>query len=301
MATATERLIEAAGGVLWRPATGGRGVEIALVHRPKYDDWSIPKGKLRPDEHPLLAALREIQEETGFTGHLGRGLGEIRYLKDGAPKRVRYWAVEAIDGQFVPDDEVDQLMWLPPREAVAHLTPGRDEPIIDSFVREVRPTTACVAVRHGSAGDRASWQGDDHERPLDDLGRRQALALAPVLHALGVRRVLSADVLRCLDTVGPFAAEQRITIESEPLLSETGFAAAPEAAVERVLNVMDTRQPVALCSQGKTIPDLFQRVCKAIGGVDWHDSVPKGAMLVLHLTTGVEPELVGIEQFPALA
>ena len=111
MAATMERVIEAAGGVLWRHTAGDTGdagtagVEIALVHRPKYDDWSLPKGKLVAAEHPVIGALREILEETGFGGRPGRRLGETRYLKDGVPKRVRYWSVEATGGQFMPGDE----------------------------------------------------------------------------------------------------------------------------------------------------------------------------------------------------
>src|SRR3954452_5299503 len=106
--------IEAAGGVLWRYAADG-SVEIALVHRPKYDDWSIPKGKLKRREHLLLGALREVAEETGVQPLLGRPLGEIRYLKDGLPKRVRYWAMSCADGagsyalESDENDEVDLL------------------------------------------------------------------------------------------------------------------------------------------------------------------------------------------------
>jgi 8-oxo-dGTP pyrophosphatase MutT (NUDIX family)/phosphohistidine phosphatase SixA len=300
MATATERVIEAAGGVVWRPAQGGLGVEIALVHRPKYDDWSIPKGKLLPDEHPLVGALRETDEETGFVGHPGRGLGEIRYMKDGTPKRVRYWSIAAIDGDFIANAEVDQVMWLPPREAMLHLSHGRDErPIIEEFMRDVRPTTPYVIARHGSAGERATWSSSDRERPLDDLGHAQALALAPVLHAIGVRRVLSADVLRCLDTVGPFAAECKLTVESEPLLSESGFLAAPDAAADRVLAIIADAEPAVLCSQGKAIPPLLKRVCDRLGGPTWDGSVTKGGFVVLHIADD-EPRLVGVDRYPAV-
>src|SRR5438270_14081985 len=118
-----QRLIEAAGGVLWRAAIGGPGVEVALVHRPKYDDWSLPKGKLTAGEHPLLGGLREVWEETGHHAVPGRPLGEIRYLKDGDPKRVRYWAMQAESGGFAPGGEVDQLVWPPPRAGQRHLLP----------------------------------------------------------------------------------------------------------------------------------------------------------------------------------
>ena len=301
MAVTAERLIEAAGGVLWRPAEGGLGVEVALVHRPKYDDWSVPKGKLLPGEHPLLAALREVEEETGYVGRLGRALGEVRYLKDGVPKRVRYWAIEAVDGAFISGEEVDQLMWLPPREARLHLQPERDRPIIDAFMADVRPTRSCVVVRHGSAGERAAWTGDDRERPLDLLGHQQALALVPVLDVLGARRVLSADVLRCLDTVGPFAVATRLTVESEPLLSESGYSTAPEAALDRLLEVLLGDEPVVVCSQGKAIPPLLRRAGAMLGLRDLEASVPKGGFAVLHLADGFEPVLTAFECFPPVA
>ncbi len=297
MSVSTDRLIEAAGGVLWRSAEGGVGVEIALVHRPKYDDWSVPKGKLFTDEHSLVGAIREVEEETGYAGRLGRPLGEVRYAKDGSPKRVRYWAVEALHGTFVSGDEVDQLMWLPPKEAMLHLSPDRDRPIVEAFMADVRPTRSCVVVRHGSAGERSAWNGDDRERPLDQLGHRQALSLMPVLDVLGVRRVLSADVLRCLDTVGPYAAERKLTVESEPLLSESGYSASPEAAADRLVEVLRGGESVVLCSQGKTIPPLLRRVISELRGPDVETSVPKGGFIVLHMAVD-DSALVALDRFP---
>jgi 8-oxo-(d)GTP phosphatase len=285
MADASDRFIEAAGGVLWRPVAGGLGVEIALVHRPKYDDWSVPKGKLLTDEHALVGALREVAEETGFTGRPGRALGETKYLKEGAPKRVRYWAVEAQAGEFVVNAEVDQVMWLPPREAALHLNSDRDRPIVEAFALDVRPTTPCVVVRHGSAGERSGFDGNDRERPLDDVGHRQALALIPVLEALDIERVLSADVLRCLDTVGPYAAQRRLSVQSEPLLSESGYAGAPEAAADRLVALLDAEPTsTTVCSQGRVIPSLLQRVCSDLHApVAWDGTVPKGGFVVLNL------------------
>jgi 8-oxo-(d)GTP phosphatase len=300
MADAPDRFVEAAGGVLWRPAAGGIGVEIALVHRPKYDDWSVPKGKLLTDEHALVGALREVAEETGFTGPPGRSLGESRYLKDGSPKRVRYWAVEAREGEFAVNAEVDQLMWLPPREAALHLNPDRDRPIVEAFALDVRVTTACVVVRHGSAGERSSFDGNDRERPLDDVGHRQALELIPVLEALRVERVLSADVLRCLDTVGPYAAQRRLSVQSEPLLSESGYAGAPEAAAERLVALLDAEStPTAVCSQGRVIPPLLQRVCGELNApVAWDGTVPKGGYVVLNLTrTDVRATVASVDRY----
>ena len=294
--------IEAAGGVLWRPALGATAVEVALVHRPKYDDWSLPKGKLAGGEHPLLGAVREVQEETGHLGVPGRPLGEIRYYKDGDPKRVRYWAMSLAGGAFTPSEEVDQLIWLPPREGQRFLMPDRDRRILAEFARDTDPTWPLVLVRHGSAGDRASWRGPDRERPLDPIGHAQAMAFVPLLDMYQVLRVLSADVLRCLETVGPYAALHRLPVESEPLVSESGFDAHPQRAVDRLITVLADREPAAICSQGKSMPDLVAGVCRALDYEPPADTTTrKGGFWVLHASGNGKLKLVAIERFDAVA
>lgn len=299
---ATPARIEAAGGVLWRPALGAAGVEVALVHRPKYDDWSLPKGKLEEGEHPLLAAVREVEEETGFVGVPGRPLGEVRYLRDGDTKRVRYWAMAAERGAFAPSDEVDQMMWLPAKEGQRFLMADRDRGILTEFSTDPDLTWPLVIVRHGSAGDRASWPGPDRERPLDDVGQAQAQALVPLLNMYRIGRVLSADVLRCMETVGPYAALHRLAVESEPLVSEGGFAAHPERAVERMLTLIADREPVAVCSQGKAMPDLVARICRQMGESPPADTViRKGGFCVLHVAANGKLRLMATERFDPVA
>ena len=139
-------VIRAAGGILWRPATGGDpgAIEVAVVHRPRYDDWSLPKGKLAQGESDRDAAIREVLEETGFHVRVGEPLGTTRYrrLVNGVdrPKVVRWWAMRAASGAFAPNDEVDELQWVSPERARTILTSASDLTALRRFAdMRVRP------------------------------------------------------------------------------------------------------------------------------------------------------------------
>ncbi|MFF4606950.1 NUDIX hydrolase [Streptomyces sp. NPDC001339] len=145
MTSPQKSVVRAAGCVLWRHAPSGNdldagtgnletNLEIGLVHRPKYDDWSHPKGKLKRGEDALAGAVREVTEETGMDCRPGAPLPTSYYLAGGRPKRVRYWAAEAVTGSFTPSAEVDRLIWLPPAEARARLTYERDRPLVDALL-----------------------------------------------------------------------------------------------------------------------------------------------------------------------
>ncbi|MEV0120568.1 NUDIX hydrolase [Streptomyces sp. NPDC050703] len=128
----------AAGCVLWRRSAGG-GLELCLVHRPRYDDWSFPKGKLKRGEDALAGALREVEEETGHRCAPGARLPTARYTVQGRPKRVDYWAAEATGGHFEPNSEVDRVRWLPPGEARDRLTQPRDKQLVDALLGVLNP------------------------------------------------------------------------------------------------------------------------------------------------------------------
>ncbi|MFJ8362215.1 NUDIX hydrolase [Streptomyces sp. NPDC093984] len=138
----TEETIRAAGCVLWRRSPVDGALEICLVHRPKYDDWSHPNGKLKRGEDPLTGALREVAEETGYTAVPGAALPTAHYLANGLPKQVRYWAAEATDGSFAPNREVDRVLWLPPVAARHRLTQPRDRELVDTLLRVLEQPTA---------------------------------------------------------------------------------------------------------------------------------------------------------------
>ncbi|MGC9543711.1 NUDIX hydrolase [Streptomyces sp. UG1] len=130
--------VHAAGCVLWRRSPVDGELEICLIHRPKYDDWSHPKGKLKHGEEPLACALREVAEETGHRAEPGAELPTLRYLANDRPKEVRYWAAEAGPGVFVPNSEVDRLLWLSPAGARSRLTQPRDRSLVDALLASLR-------------------------------------------------------------------------------------------------------------------------------------------------------------------
>ena len=262
-----------AGGVLWRRPHRDRGsaggIEVAVVHRPRYDDWTLPKGKLNPGESDLEAALREIEEETGHTGAPGRHLGEVSYMKPTAgedrPKIVRYWEIRAQGGAFTPNEEVDDLRWLTLDGAGNTLSREGDHAILDVFRNGPVTTSVVLMVRHASAGSRSEWRGDDRARPLDNEGRRQAAGLVSVLRPWAVTEIVSADFSRCVQTVEPFAQTIGVTIREDPLFSEQCYPGHETKAVDLTRAMANGESATCVCSQGDVIPDLLGRLADRDG------------------------------------
>jgi 8-oxo-dGTP diphosphatase len=295
--------IRAAGGVVWRQAAdhaSNAAIEIAIVHRPRYDDWSLPKGKLAAGETLLEGGLREVFEETGYRVRPGRALGDVRYLKNsgGAPREkvVHYWTMEAVGGAFTPSREVDELLWLSPEGAHALLTRSTDKEILDRFSAGPVRTGTVLLARHGSAGDADKWDGDDRMRPLDDTGRDQADELVRLLSRFEVMKLVSADYLRCLETLKPIADSIGLEIEEEPLLGEAGYPGRESQAIEAIRKLGDHDEAVAVCSQRVVIPDLMKRLAEE-DGVELPDpfKYKKGSVWALSFEG---PKLVGAEYFP---
>ena len=127
-------IVEAAGGAVWRRTAKGR-IKVLLVHRPRYDDWTLPKGKLDPGETAEAAALREVEEETGLRCRLGDELSPTSYRDPkGRAKVVRYWRMEPLGGEFVPSDEVDELRWVSPADATELLSYDHDRALLQEVV-----------------------------------------------------------------------------------------------------------------------------------------------------------------------
>ncbi len=265
------RTIAAAGGAVWRPCADG-GLEVAVVHRPRYDDWSLPKGKLDRGEHALPAAVREVREETGMEVVVGRRSIRTGYPVEEGLKRVDYWVMQAVGGVFEPNHEVDELRWLTPEDAAALCSHPHDRAVVADLLREDVPRMpTLLLVRHGHAGSRRDWDGPDELRPLDGRGRREAARLAEVLPAFAPTAILSARRTRCEQTVGPLA--ERLGLPVEPLdeLGEEEFAADPEAGlavVEELLAPRPAPGVTVVCSQGGAIPSVLLEL-----GVRW-EGVP---------------------------
>ncbi|MEU4519623.1 NUDIX hydrolase [Amycolatopsis sp. NPDC024027] len=261
--------VRAAGAVLWRGAGGA--TEVALVHRPRYDDWSFPKGKLDPGETIAEAAVREVREETGFTAVLGRYLARTAYpvpSRHGSgtvPKTVDYFAAEAVSGEFEENDEVDELRWLDPTAAEKLLTRPEDVRVLRAFCELPVGLTTLLLVRHAKAGKRDEWSGDDDLRPLSEAGRRQASALRRVLSLFGPDRVLSAPRLRCVQTVHGVAEDFAGEVRHEPLFSEEGYWPDPVLGMARLLAVAGDGGTPVVCSQGGVIPDLVSALADRDG------------------------------------
>ena len=251
--------ILAAGAVLWRESADG-ALEIALVHRPKYDDWSLPKGKLDPGETPVITAVREVAEETGLNSRLGRYLGHVTYPVTGHRKlkRVDYWSARVVDGKFESNLEVDALDWRRLDTVMDALSYPMDRSIVRNFLRQPVETSTLLLVRHAKAGRSDRFAGDDDLRPLEKAGRAQARALVPNLLAFGAAEIYSAPPARCVQTVTPLAEKLGVDVQLEPLFSESGYAAAPEAARKRARDLVSDDTVRVISSQGKVIPDLLE-------------------------------------------
>lgn len=259
---------------MWRD--DGGPLRIALIHRDRYDDWTLPKGKLHSDERELTAAVREVWEETGAAVAVSRRLIEVGYTvaargdaptvgpgaatstADGLPKTVRFWAMHYRDGEFAPNDEVDDLAWLPLDEARARMSHDVDRSVLDSFTATPVPRSVVVLVRHAKAGKRTQWTGDDRLRPLDRAGRRQARGLATFLRAFAPGRVVAADRVRCVQTLEPFAEASGLDLETTETFADEGYLADPDRTRTELLAIAKSAPATVICSQGTALPALVE-------------------------------------------
>lgn len=235
-----------------------------MVHRPSYDDWSLPKGKLHGDEHPLVAAVREVLEETGYRGVPQLRLPPVAYtLPDGRPKTVGFWLMRASGGpvaEVADPTEVDAIDWLTPAAALARLSYPADREMVADAAGRPAITAITPLVRHARAGDRKSWDGDDAARPLDPQGWIDAERLAEVPALFEPERLIAATPLRCRQTLEPLAARLGLPIVADPAFAEPYEPEEVPARVKVAANrlaELRTGPTTVICSQGKVMPPLL--------------------------------------------
>lgn len=277
------RVIPAAGALLWRSDVDHAEPLVALVHRPRYDDWSLPKGKVDPGETEPVTAVREVLEETGYASELGLRLAAVSYPIEQGVKTVRYWAARTLGGEFTPNDEVDELVWLSTADAMKRLRYPHDRKVLRRFVKHPADTRTVLVVRHGTAGTKARYKGDDRKRPLDKHGRAQAESLVGQLLAFGATEIWAAPQVRCHQTVGPLAEELGVAVNDEPTLTEEAYADDHGAARKRTLEIAGAKGTPVICSQGKVIPDLITWWCDRDGVRPDRSRNRKGSTWVLSL------------------
>ncbi|NUP48337.1 MAG: NUDIX domain-containing protein [Catenulispora sp.] len=249
--------VRAAGCVVWRPARSGP--EVAVIHRPRYDDWSFPKGKLDPGESWLAAAVREVFEETGYPVVLGRRLPTQVYdVSFGGParmKRVKYWAAQAaVDAEFVPNSEVDRLEWVPVARARDLLTRQTDQDLLEAFAAAPVDTVPVILLRHAEALARKRWDGAEPERPLTPRGHQDAEALVPALRAYGIGTLVTSPFARCVQTMQPTARSFGVDLGMERALADD---TEPEAARAWLRQVLKAGRPIIACTHRPVLPDLL--------------------------------------------
>jgi 8-oxo-(d)GTP phosphatase len=265
------RLIKAAGGVAWRPGPAGEP-EILLVHRSKYDDWSLPKGKTEPGEPLPVTAAREVLEEGGARLALGRRLVSVRYNVGGRPKRVHYWAarVLSVDERAVPNSEVDEVTWLTAGQAVDKVSYTHDHGVLADFAARPAQTVPLILLRHSKAVSKSGWKRTDESRPLDDGGRSDAKALADLLACFAPRpRLISSTAVRCVETLGPLSEVTGEQVRAEPSLylhNESPLAGAADSAAgltALVREVIAAGEPTVICAHRENLP-LLQEAALAV-------------------------------------
>ena len=269
----SDTAVYAAGAVVWRLVDDK--LRVLLIHRTKYRDVTLPKGKVDPGEMLAETAVREVHEETGIRVALGVPVGVSRYhLASKKQKVVHYWSAEATDdairaSTFVPNSEIAAIEWVSVKKARKRLSYPVDVEILEAFERLVDDgvlhTFPLVVLRHAKAVGRSDWEGEDADRPLTERGTRQAKAITAPLRAFGVRRIVTSDAARCVQTIAPLEKkighEARRTHKISQDAWEDGTADIRSVIGRRIRS----RKPAVLCGHGPVLPAMLEEIALATG------------------------------------
>jgi 8-oxo-dGTP diphosphatase len=254
-------IIQAAGAIVWR--NNKDKTEVVIIHRPKYDDWSFPKGKVEINESLIACAHREVLEETNIQTEFGAFLGDIEYLTPDGKKHVFFWAAKAVNqNAFNPNSEVDQLQWVEVKKVKELLTLETDKKILAQFLKLDFNTKPFILLRHAKAITRDEWPGDDDDRPLDSLGQSQANRLLSVYQVYNLDQIHTSDAVRCYDTVNPMAKSLGIKLEVTGKLSESTYKKDKEKAFDYAKDLIKEDSKILLCSHNPILPKMLNKLTK---------------------------------------
>lgn len=251
------RVVTAAGGIVFRKTPKGK-LRVLLAHRPKYDDWSFPKGHADKGETPEETALREVLEETGQRCRIVAPLATTRHRVDGGVKQVDWFAMRPLPDSpgFEKNSEIDEIRWVSKKLALEVLDYENDRRLLtNAGLKKVAKTGTIHLLRHATAGDRTKWKGVDAIRPLTKKGQKQAKALARQLGDVGIERILTSPHTRCVQTVEPLARAIGAKIEEHDALAEGPDI---DAAYDLIDELVGTN--AVLCSHGDVIPAVINRM-----------------------------------------
>lgn len=309
----------AAGAVLWR--VENNHLMVAVIHRSRYDDWSLPKGKVDPGESLPQTAVREILEETGLKVDLGVPLSKAEYkLGSGATKEVHYWAAKVkskalLKSKFKPNEEVALVTWMPATEASKILSYEHDQQLVRETIALHEAgnldTKPILLLRHAKAMARSDFKGpDDGKRLLLPEGLEQAQSLIPLIGAYGVKRVVSSPWTRCVTTVEPYAKKRGLPVLKRSALSEAGNDADPVRAREVIDEVTTDGVTTVVCSHRPALPNIIDAIARfGTAGqeilLNESRALRPAELTVIHLTKAkddTERRIVAIEtQYPVVS
>jgi len=265
-----------------------RDNKVLLVHRPRYDDWSFPKGKVDGAEIYPVTAVRECDEETGFNVTLGPYLGVDKYT---VPEGDKHWSAQVReDIGFAPDEEVDKISWVSTKDASKKLTYKEDIEFLDK-ANALPQSTPLIVLRHAKAMKRSDYVGaKDALRPLSGKGRRQSKVIIDALDAYGIENLVSSPYVRSLQTLHRYAKYLDTKIEVSDPLSESGNEVDPEATAQVVRELLHNPEPTVLCSHRPVMTTIMSEEIAGQFGLSasdmeippWEAKLSPAAFIVLH-------------------
>lgn len=288
--------IQAAGTIVWRRNESGE-VEVAIIHRPKYDDWSFPKGKCEAGEDSIACAYRETVEETGFEIRFKEFLGEISYSAEGTAKRVKYWSAKFLRQVGTPlQGEVDQVLWKSPNETEELLSRESDREILKRFLGTELDTQVLILLRHAKAIAREDWQNEDLDRPISAVGEQQAKRLISTLTPFGIREIHSSSAVRCYETINPLARALSLDYFFTDSLTEYVFTKNAARTFKYIDRLLENGEPTLVCGHNPILPQyLAEKYSRQSFEINEAALKPGEAWILHH----IGKEVISVDHLPA--